>query len=247
MSTTAKALQVLVLFRDGRTHLRAIDVMEALDVSSATAYRYMADLEGIGLIERSSINEYVLGPTIVELDRRIRESDPLIAAAKDVMKSLTERTGGTALLCRLHGRKVVCVHQVRGRSGPVVSYERGKAMPLFLGATSKIILAHMGVDVLREIATSQAEELRKARLPVVFDELSDAMTLLRAEKVCITHSEIDSGVRGFAAAIHQGRNLLGSLSIVLSDQIVLPNRKQVADQVLRAALRIEGRLKPPGN
>jgi DNA-binding IclR family transcriptional regulator len=246
MTTTGKVLQVLRLFNEERKQLRATDVVEILGVSSATAYRYMADLEEAGLIERSSINQYVLGPTIVELDRQIRVNDPLLAAAGDIMKTLSDRTGGTALLSRLHGRKVVCVHQVRGRFSPVeVSFERGRAMPLYRGATSKIILAHLDAATLRELATTDAEHLRKAGLPTSFDALCEAMVVLRANKVCATAGEVDSEAMGWATAIHHGKHLLGSLSVVMSRTAPNPNPKAIADQLLRAALRIEGRLEAP--
>lgn len=248
MTTTGKVLQVLQLFRQGRKRLRAAEVMEHLGVSSATAYRYLAELELAGLVERSAVNEYVLGPTIIELDRQIRQNDPLIAAAAGVMKLLSERTGGIALLCRLHGRKVVCVHQVRGRlAPPEVSYERGRAMPLFLGATSKVILAHLPPSELREIAARHAEDLGRAGLPASYEQLSAAMARLREDRVCATSQEVDAGAMGWGAAIHQGKQLLGSLSIVLACGSMPSDPKRLADQLLRAALRIEGRLESPGH
>lgn len=247
MTTTGKVLQVLPLFLEGRRHLSAADVMKRLGVSSATAYRYLAELAGAGLVERSAVNEYVLGPMVVELDRQIRENDPLIAAAADVMKLLSERTGGIALLCRLHGRRVVCVHQVRGRHAPAtVSYERGRAMPLFRGATSKVILAHLPAGELREIAAQQAAELRKAGLPAAFEPLARAMAELRARRVCATAGEVDRAALGWGAPIRQGKHLLGSLSLVLAQEHAPAEPRRVEDQLLRAALRIEGRLQSPG-
>jgi DNA-binding IclR family transcriptional regulator len=248
MTTTAKVLQVLQLFKQGHERLRAAEVMQRLGVSSATVYRYLADLEAAGLIERASINEYVLGPTVIELDRLIRENDPLIASAREIMKTLSERTGGTVLLSRLHDHKVVCVHQVHGRNGPrAVSYERGRAMPLFRGATSKIILAHLPAELLREIAAQHAGELRRASMPASFDALSQALAGLRTNKVCAAAGEVDPGAMGWAAALHQGRHLLGSLSVVLSRNTPPADPARLTDQLLRAALRIEGRMQPSGH
>lgn len=246
-TTTTKVLQVLELFRQGRQRLRPTDVMRHLGVSSATAYRYLGELESAGLVERASVSDYVLGPTIVELDRLIRENDPLIAAATDVMKLLAERTGGIALLCRLHGRKVVCVHQVRGRLAPeAVSYERGRAMPLFRGATSKIILAYLPAAELRDIAAREADELRRAKLPSSFDALSQALAGMRAERVVATAGEVDRDAMGWGTVVRQGRHLLGSLSVVLDRRHAPAEPRRVAEQLLRAALRIEGRLQGPG-
>lgn len=246
MTTPAKVLQVLGLFTQERKQLRATDVAELLAASPATAYRYLADLEEAGMIERAGAGEYVLGPTIVELDRQIRTNDPLIAAAADIMKNLSDRTGGTALLSRWHGRKVICVHQTLGRFSPqAVSYERGRAMPLYRGATSKIILAHLEPERLRDVVRHDAAALRKAGLPASFEPLITALAAIRAEHVCHTAGEVDPDVMGWAAAIRQGKALLGSLSVVMAKSTPAAERKAVPDQVLRAALRIEGRLELP--
>jgi DNA-binding IclR family transcriptional regulator len=243
MTTTGKVLQVLRLFDDERRQLAAQDVVQLLGVSPATAYRYMADLEEAGLLERAGPSRYVLGPTVVQLDRQIRIHDPLIAAASELMVQLSERTGGTALLSRLHSRCVMCVHQVVGKNSPAaVSYERGRAMPLYRGATSKIILAHLEPDELRRLVSTDRAELRQAGLPWRFEELAAQLQVLREQKVCATAGEVDRDVMGWAVAIHQGRHLLGSLSVLMSRHSPPGNPERVADQLLRAALRIEGRL-----
>jgi DNA-binding IclR family transcriptional regulator len=243
MSKTANVLQVLRLFDDRREPLRATDVAALLKVSSATAYRYLAELESEGLIERASAASYVLGPTIVELDRQIRINDPLIAAAGDVMRILAERTGATVILSRLHARKVVCVSEVRGRFGPTaVSYERGRAMPLYRGATSKVIFAHMPPERVRAIAQADPQGLRKAGLPARPKELLDHLALLREQRVCTTAGEVDPDAMGWAVPLHHARHLLGSLSAIYSRTAPQMNVERIADQVSRAGYRIEGRL-----
>jgi DNA-binding IclR family transcriptional regulator len=246
MSTPAKVLQVLGLFLQQRKQLCVADVMGELQVSAATAYRYLGDLEQAGMIERANANQYVLGPTIVELDRQIRLNDPLIAAAAEVMKKLSDRTGGTALLSRWHGRKVVCVHQTLGRlAPPAVSYERGRAMPLYAGATSKVILAQLDPAQLRDIVLTDAPALRKAGLPTSFEALSSRLAALRADTVCHAAGEVDPGAMAWAVPIRHGKALLGSLSVVMDRRAPVTDREGIANQVLRAGLRIEGRLELP--
>lgn len=243
MTTTAKALQVLRLFKQGFAQVRSVDVVRELKVSCATAYRYLADLEEAGMIERATSGLYVLGPEIVELDRLIRINDPLIEASNAVMKTLAERTEGAVLLSRLHSRKVVCVAQVRGRLAPPhLSYERGRAMPLYRGATSKVMLAHLRPDLLRDLLRDDPQGFRQAGLPDTFEALSEAMVSIRSGKVCQTSSEVDTDANGWAAPLRQGQTLLGSLSVVIWAQAPNVNAEHIADQVLRAALRIEGRL-----
>lgn len=247
MSKTGKVLEVLALLSAGPPELRATDVARRLAVSSATAYRYLLELTGAGLIERSPGGGYVFGPAIVEMDRQIRISDPLIAAATDVMRSLSERTGATVLLCRLHGRRVMCVSEVRGRFGPgEVSYERGRAMPLFRGATSKVILAHLDASQLDDVVRTDAQALRAAGLPSTAEALRRRLAEIREQGVCMTTGELDSGARGWAVPIRSTRRLLGSLSAIVMATASEVNAVRIADQLRRAGLRIEGRLESSG-
>ena len=71
------------------------------------------------------------------------------------------------------------------------------------------------------------------------------MAQIRRDKVCVTAAEVDAEACGWAAPIHQGELLLGSLSVVMWSQAPNINPQRVADHVLRAALRIGGRLETP--
>jgi DNA-binding IclR family transcriptional regulator len=243
MPKTVNVLQVLRLFNDERRQLQVAQIARLLAVSPATAYRYVAELEQAGLVEAAALGWYVLGPGIVELDRQIREHDPLIAAATDIMRGLSERTGGTALLARLHGLKVMCVHQVRGRHGPVaVSYERGRTMPLYRGATSKAILAHLGGDEIRRLVHNDAPALRRAGLPIREEALHERLASLREREVVHTSAEVDPDALGWAAAIRHGRQVLGSVSLVMSSSAPGLDPHRLAAQLLRAAMRVQARI-----
>jgi DNA-binding IclR family transcriptional regulator len=243
MAKTANVLHVLQLFTEQRRFLRATDVAALLEVSSATAYRYIAELEQAGLIESASGGRYVLGSTIVELDRQIRIHDPLIASAGELMKSLSDRTGGTVILARLHGLKVVCVDQVRGRHGPrQISYERGRAMPLYRGATSTVILANLDQAALARLIALDVDSLRETGLPTEASELAAHLALATASGVAHSDSAVDADVLGWAAAVRQGTRLLGSLSVVVSRSAPEIAPQRIADLLRRAALRLEGRL-----
>lgn len=245
MGTIAKVLQILQFIRNGHTRLTAKEVATLLDVSLATAYRYLAELETIGLIERASLNEYVLGPTVVELDHLIRMNDPLLAAAGEIMEELSARTGATVLLTRLHGLKVVCIREVRGPLAPnAAGYERGRAMPLFRGATSKAIMANLSKELLAKVVQQHARELRAARLPTSCEELVQAMAKLRSAGVCFTKNEVNRDTQAWAVPIHQGKKLLGSMSLVYGGPGGPASPTVAVNALVRAGRRIEGRLAP---
>jgi DNA-binding IclR family transcriptional regulator len=159
-------VRILGLFSLERPVITPEWLMQELAVSRASVYRDLGQLAAAGMLERVADRGYVLGPMVVELDRQIRLADPLLQAADELPGKLAEQTGGTVLLCRFHGSKVMCLHQVKGRNPALsVSYERGRAMPLYRGATSKIILAYLPAAQLKQLWASERKTLVAAGLP----------------------------------------------------------------------------------
>jgi DNA-binding IclR family transcriptional regulator len=143
----------------------------------------------------------------------------MLRAARGVMNTLISRAGDGAalLLCRLFHDRVMCVHQVLGR-GPQepVSYERGRLMPLFRGATSKIILAHLPVRTLKSLFEQNSAEIAKAGLGASLEQFRASLAAIRRAGVVVTHGEIDPGRVGVGAPLFdRDRSILGSLSFAL--------------------------------
>jgi DNA-binding IclR family transcriptional regulator len=237
-------LRILNLFDLTRPVLTPELLTAELGTSRASAYRDLAQLVQAGLVERVAERGYALGPRIVELDRQIRLMDPLLEAAGPLLKKLADDTGGIVLLCRVHGHKVLCIHQARARQAALdVSYERGRAMPLYSGATSKIILAHLGAAAHRELWTHHKTALVRAGWPGSFAAFAQACAGLRAQRCCISQDEVDAGAFGLAVALHDGDKLLGSLSVVMPAATATAlARKSALARLQSTAGRIEGRL-----
>ncbi|MDE3109005.1 MAG: IclR family transcriptional regulator, partial [Acidobacteriota bacterium] len=141
MSTAHRLLGILALFTVERPVWTVEEAAKEMRVSVSTAYRYFAELSRAGLLDPFPAGKYVLGPAIIEGDRKIRMTDPLIQIGRPAMQRLVARAGsaGVAILCRIYHNGVMCVHQ---ESSAVpeggISYERGRPMPMFRGASSKI-------------------------------------------------------------------------------------------------------------
>jgi len=136
------------------------------------------------------------------------------------MQALITRAGdGSALLlCRLFHDRVMCVHQVLGR-GPQapVSYERGRLMPLFRGATSKAILAHLPPRKLKSLFDGNAAEIAATDSGADWDDFRSKLAAIRKAGVVVTRGEIDPGRIGIAVPVFdKDHTILGSLSFALS-------------------------------
>src|SRR5262245_25347668 len=214
-----RLLAALALFTIERPQWTVEAAAEQLGVSAKTAYRYFKQLTGTGLISPVAGAGYTLGPAIVQMERQIQATDPMLTAARTVMVDLIQHVveGSTAILCRLFHDRVMCMHQVMGR-GPQepVSYERGRLMPLYRGATAKTILAHLPARTLKSLFTHDASEIAAAGLGNSLDEFRRALAALRRAGICITHGEVDHGRTGIGAPIFDRDGaVLGSLSLAL--------------------------------
>ncbi len=248
MPTTHRILRVLNAFTPERTEISPEWLMAELGASRASIYRDLQQLSRVGLIERVSERGYSLGPKIVELDRQIRQSDPLLRAAADIAEQLAHTTGGTVLICRLHDDKVLCIQDTSGQHAPsAVSYERGKAMPLHRGATSKIILAHLPPKKVAELYAKDHAALQAAGLADSLDDLNALLKAWRSEGSVTTVAEIDPHNVGCAVALLHGKRVLGSLSVVLPASALTPEQQaRNLRELHSAARRIEARMASSG-
>ncbi len=218
-SSHNRLLSVLSLFSVERPNWTVEEAAATLDVSVTTTYRYFKSLNQFGLLTPVSRAGYMLGPAIIEWDREIQLCDPMLSAARGVMADLIQyaAVGSVILLCRRFRDRVLCVHQVLGR-GPQepVSYERGRPMPLFRGATSKIILANFARRELKTLFAAKAKEIAIAGLGRSWEQFAAEMKALRRAGICVTHGEIDPSRVGIAAPVFdRNRTILGSLTFVL--------------------------------
>jgi len=244
MSSANRIMEILALFTPRHTTWTPERAAAALGVSRASAYRYFALLTASSFLEPVSRRGYTLGPAIVELDRQIRLADPLVQSAVDLMADLAKSTGGMILLCRLYRDRVFCVHQERGTAVPtLVSYERGRAIPLYRGATSKIILAFLPQSALATLVRRDRAEIARSGLPADESRLRHALKPLRDKRLCVTVGEVDPGACGAAVPVFDGARLLGSLSVVLLSSAMKRGTLERAVRLLRSAgHRIEAEL-----
>jgi len=203
------------------------DLMAQLGLTRSTLYRYLKILSEAGLITSFPGVGFALGPRIAELDFKMRTGDPLIIASRPVMSELVSAIPGIALLCRRYRDTVLCVHQERGATSFVSTYERGLARPLFRGAASRIILAYLPPRVIERL--HQQDKANGVSLAALRPELKE----MRRRGWDLTESQVTRGVTGIAAPVFDSRGrILGSLSLTIGRTRIPANEAaRIAERV----------------
>ena len=208
---------ILGLFTVERPVWTIEEAASVLGVSISTVYRQFGALVRSGLldaVEESRV--YVLGPAIIEMDRNIRFSDPLITVAKPAMRWLAEQSPVpcAVLLCRLYRDRVMCIHQEKkGESADQVSYERGRPMPLSMGAPSKTILSQLSSRRLSALAL-RFEDDKSEQDKLGSAEFRKELIKIRKLGYAVTRGEVDKGVIGVAVPLSTPlRGIVASLGV----------------------------------
>lgn len=223
MATADRVLAVLGLFTLEEPVWTVEAAARRLGLSSSTAYGYVRSLVDAGLLVAAGSGRYTVGPAVISLDRLTRRHDALVGAAQPAMRRLAGLGGGgvVALLCRSFRLKVMCVDQYStGRPGFAISYERGRPMPLYAGAASKAILAHLPPRTLRRLWSAEAGTIAGAGLGADLPAFRRTLRELRRQGVVVSRGEIDAGLVGVSAPVFAGGEVAGSLGAVASADLM---------------------------
>jgi DNA-binding IclR family transcriptional regulator len=242
MGRPSRTIAVLQLFDNGRPVWTVEEIARQVRTSVSTAYRTVRDLVQAGFLDPVAGAGYSLGPAFIRYDRILRQSDPLVRVADPIMKDLLERTSqsATAILARRFRECVMCVHEVQGETPHApTSYERGVAMPLFLGATSRIILAYLPDRTLKSTYLANEAAIRKVLRLQTWPEFKESLKAIRRDGYAMTHSEVAKGNIGLAAPILRDDQIVAGISLVISAKSLRSRKiEQFLPELFAAAKRV---------
>jgi IclR family transcriptional regulator, acetate operon repressor len=173
------------------------------DLPPSTTYRLLADLEVHGLVVREGRRGVTLGLRVLGLARSLEDrlEETLVQPAREVLQALARAHGETALLTAPGGTHAMCLASVESPQHAVrLSYDRWRTAPMHLGASGKVLLAHLD--------DAHAERILAAPPPHPADGPQIAVATLRAQIAAtrrdghlVTHGELDAGATAVAAPV----------------------------------------------
>lgn len=236
-SSLEKMLGLLDVFTTAAPAWSTEALIRFSGTSRSTCYRYIKALQAAGLLTPVAGGAWMLGPRIIELDRTMRLCDPVTAGGFPPMRRLADATGQSGLLCLLFSGTVMCVGDAPAPGAPAGLFSRGQRRPLFAGAASKVILAHLPPHQLRALFARHRTTIAASGLGADWEAFRAALREIREAGHCITQSEFMPGILGIAAPLFNAeRGVLGSLGIAAAVAAVpLAARAGLARQVMAAA------------
>lgn len=174
----------------------------AIKAPKSTAYRYVSLLREFGFLVEVRAGRYALGPRALGMARAAQAAISYADIARPVMEKLSHETGETTFLLGRVGEHAICIARCDSAHPVRIFLEIGSAVPLYEGASPKLLLAHMP-------AHERVAYLARHRIKRLAAEL-DRMA---KNGVAITVDEITPGVWACAAPIVQDGRVVAALSV----------------------------------
>jgi DNA-binding IclR family transcriptional regulator len=243
-SSLAKMLCILQLFSEAEPIWSTATIIETLETSRSTGYRYIKTLHDAGLLNAVGNGFYSLGPGIIEMDLQIRQTDPLLLASRGVLEELVEKIGHSALLCTAYGDSVLCVGEARAPQSPENRFSRGQRRPLLGGGSvSKVILAHLPHHRLKALYPRQRTDIEKAGMGSTWSSFRTTLGGIKKDGYLVTMGEFNPGVYSVAAPIlTEQKTALGSVGVAWDENERGVDIRQAIAAVKQAAATISERL-----
>lgn len=245
MTSQRRMLSILDLYvPPGRPALTAEQIMNALDFTRGTAYRYIKELVDAGLLSRIGA-AYTLGPRVIELDYYIRQFDPVLHASRVPLEDIRDKFECDVLLASYFSDRLVVSQHLKGSEELRVSYGRGHAMPLFRGAGGKVILATLPARWQRKLYDSHKADIAQDGGPATWEQFRDGLSQVRKAGYAMSFGELDRGNVGIATAIvHEAPTPPSCVCLLFSEKrYAIIDKAMLAHHVALMAGQIQENLR----
>lgn len=230
-----RALDILLCFADA-SDLSLTEVAQRVNLHKSTAYRLLGSLESKGFVIRDAkTDKYKLGYRIWELVANLQQADDPALLFLPEMEKLRDALGETVSLYVRDGKERIRIQAVQSnhpirRVAPV-----GVRLPLYVGASSKILLAFEDESVRQKIF-----EDKQWQEAVDIEEFKRQLQEIRQAGYATSIEERETGAAAVAAPIfNQSGQLIAALSVSgPSNRLTAAKMEQYSQIIMDAAARM---------
>lgn len=233
-----RVLSILQAFTPHQHTRTARELAAATSIPLPSMYRYLALLRETGLLTADNRGAYSLSVRLVSLARAAEAAESLIGMADPVMRDLVRECGEAAFFVRLIAQVPVCVHRVNTAYHPYTMCEPGQQVPLYRGATGRVLFAGLSEQARHEhlVLLAQTDPEAAARM-------KEAVARAAACGWATSEDEVQSGVWAASAAVTNGGSTVAALTVPsLLSSASAELKERLLSQVRAAAAMLSERI-----
>lgn len=233
VDSARRVLQILLQFSPKSPTLTVEQVQATYEISLPSAYRYVALLREMNLIEERAKGVYALSPHIFWLARAAEASIDHRLLAQPVLERMREATGETAQFMRRINDTAVPVAVAESEHAISLSFRPDHPMPLYGGAAAKVLLADYPPAKRSHYLDRVDPPLSKRARAALESDLER----IRDREFAESSGEVDEGVWAVAAPVEVHGLLLGAVTIAAPSFRLTDERKAQISRVVKEGAR----------
>lgn len=239
INSIMRSIDILNLYKNNKTHYGITEISKKLNLHKTTVFRIVKTLEKKGwLIQDEFTNQYKLGFEILNVASSVTRDYNNRDIIIEEMNKLAQEFNENVVLHTYDDYTARCIEKIETENVIRISSEIGKKAPLYVGASSKIILAYQKSEIINHVID---QGLIKYTENTITDEkiLLEDLAQIRRQGYSISFGEIDIGVTAVAVPIICDEELLYGLSIIApTSRILVKGIEEIKIRLLDSAKKI---------
>lgn len=237
--TADRVLQVLaVLAQQGRA-MAAPELMDFTGLARSTLYRQLARLKHWGFVLELN-GQYAPGPLSLQLAIGFDLASHLVHLARPAMADLCRQSNESVGLIVAVNDQAICLDMVETSQSLRCSFEKGRSVPLHLGASAKCLLAHLPEERRNNLLDARYG-IGTATYAAALNELH----CIRDKGYATSTGEVDAGVWGCSVPLFRTlRQSVGSITLMAPILRAYGQESELIHMTVVAAARLSRELTP---
>ncbi len=215
VKTVLKTADLLYWLAANPHPVKFSEICRGVKLDKPVVSRLLATLAHRGLVSKNSHDgRYSLGAGIATLAANVFYRGDLVMVSQPAMRSLWERFSETVTLSVRVGFQRFCIYQLESPHGLRFTLPLGRPLPLYCGATGKLLLAMMRDEEIDEYLAATPLVRLSVNTPTDAVVLRREIAEIRRARYATSTEESQPGVAGTAAPIFGPANTcVGSIGL----------------------------------
>lgn len=229
ITSLAKGLEVLRAFDEHNPKMSVSDLAQKLDISRASARRFLLTLEDLGYLSKAG-QRYQLTSKVLGLGVSYFASMPLSAIAQPHLERVTRDAEESCSMGVLDNDMLVFVARAQSRWIMNIGLNVGTQLPAYCTAMGRVLLASMSIDFQKRYLSEQTIKSFNERTITSKKELMDNFATVKKQGYSIVDQELEQGLRAIAVPVFRAGEVVASISI--SSQVNRASIKRLKKEFL---------------
>lgn len=239
VKSVSRALKILDAFSPEHPELSLNDISKITGFYKSTILRQIDTLSKEGyLVKSSETGRYWLGAKLYFLGQIFVQSSSLLRSADSILKEVVEELQETTGIFVTDAIERLCLKMVSGPHFIRATFKAGQKMPIYAGASGKVLLAFSPDAFLNKVIDETGLQ-RHTELTITDpDELRSELARIRAQGFAVSWGErVPSAVTASVPVFGSDNNLACALSTSGPSERLTENKMPEAIKVLQIAGR----------